>query len=148
MGIQKRSYYTKGGIMDISLDNLCAVCGRREANPKVSVPMFEGQIVNPETAKDWAGQPACDSCHEEYCRLERQWEQSEERPVVAPQPIEIRSKKGTQVIRVTRFAAGVTVTVIGRGEKRSISVFGECVEQLAWALMRMGSGNERQVSYE
>ena len=41
----------------------CVICGK-ETLLGHSVPMYEGEIVDPDNTDDWAGQTVCKKCHD------------------------------------------------------------------------------------
>jgi hypothetical protein len=49
--------------------------------------------------------------------------------------MQIKSNKGTQVINVEKNSAGVSIIVNGRGQKQTVSIFTECVPDVAAAML-------------
>lgn len=45
---------------------LCPVCFQRPPTFNLHLAMFEGEVVDPETAPEWAGFPVCRECFEAH----------------------------------------------------------------------------------
>ncbi|MCL4296317.1 MAG: hypothetical protein KJ077_11335 [Anaerolineae bacterium] len=80
----KRLFLEKHGdaleIQAQTLLNPCNLCFEREGDPKLSLPIFEGKIVNPEVVEDYAYMPICRPCFEQAEADGRQEQQTGRRP--------------------------------------------------------------------
>lgn len=41
----------------------CCVCGKEDYVPGHSLPMFEGEVADPDLTDDWAGFDCCKDCY-------------------------------------------------------------------------------------